>query len=371
MNKFIRALSTVIKDVTEVDVEKFTFASTLLLLRVISCDKYKTQLKGLVQFTESNQGQAIHDAIHCNGYFLKNLKLLWLNSLRYSDNDMRGYLISKCDKFKVTRSDALLILALDVEQKDNIRAKMKGNFLPRSLKKLDELMSHVSQETQVYTIKFVYKKHKFITDSHFDLSPLDLAGELRVYALQDVLRQFPTIHHNLHAVNVAKRTIKNHGQNMCKKYGIDSTKAVQNRHCLHARTPDGGFISNKISLDIFGSESNGPSEVSVYVGLDGGIGTTERGTSFITDSLDVRNLKRKFRGQSHIFISLISGKYNPLFSQWLMHKGLSKKANDELFDFSLSRNINRYIEYARRFCTLTKDRASFIIDTIKQDFKTC
>lgn len=208
-----------------------------------------------------------------------------------------------------------------------------------SLKKFRKHVTRIIKEVEVYTRKFVNKKHRFLMKSnHFDLE--DFVLELIAKGIQSLILMYPCVKSSLHATNVVKTSIKHHGINLIKHY-------TSKKKATLVRFSDGTFGSLKISYNTLLNERS-YDKTSTYTVSDicGGLSdSSESGNSKLDMQLSVLQLEKGVKPKQKTFIRLLMGEYHQGFTVWLNNKGITNKDNDDWHSMLLKKNtLDRYIK---------------------------
>ncbi|QJT71076.1 hypothetical protein GR11A_00038 [Vibrio phage vB_VcorM_GR11A] len=291
------------------------------------------------------------------GYIIKNLKLF----LVYHYNSKLfgvSQLLKPAKLFGLKVEDAKLINLLreDTDALTKLDKLCKKLEKPLTVKEMDSLLISVNSKLFTYTSKFAGRKLRFATlGSHLRID--DIASELRLLGMQGLLKAYPQMDSELHALNIAKRTIHNQGINMIHHF-------TSQGRCSLVREDDGTFSSLKVSLDVF-DESSGPTECSVAVSLDGS--TVSAGDATSDLSMTYKRLIKAHKGSKKKFIKLLAGHYSPSFSRWLTKNSTYIEQNDELFDRLQRRgSLSRYINLVSDYLGMSRSDSTRFLTELKE-----
>lgn len=189
--------------------------------------------------------------------------------------------------------------------------------------------------------KFVYVKMRFV-DRHqrTGLTLEDFENETIEQGLQKLMLQYPLIQSKLHAINIVKHIVRNHGLNMIQKFTRQKNSALVAAEGTQSRVLD---ISN-LPVDMQ------PEAPSV------------RETSDLY--LDYKHVMYKYRDKRRTLLALLSGLYHKGFSDWLSSKGIAY-ANDELIDRVQPK---RYLKLAREWLGVSDDAVTKFLNAVRNLF---
>lgn len=195
-------------------------------------------------------------------------------------------------------------------------------------------LNQIAEGTQEYTAKFVYRKLRFIYQSN-GMEAADFTNDFIAKGIQSVLVMYPCVDGRLHALNIAKQAIHNHGINTILKYTSKGRQTLR-------KELDGCFSSRKISLDLLQSSrlSNGDSYLAN--GLDGHIEMLDYRSQVNRDKQEleiaVHQLMRVASAKQRKAMHLLMGEYCPRFSHWLHTERNIKMDNVEYYHRLLGRD---------------------------------
>lgn len=189
--------------------------------------------------------------------------------------------------------------------------------------------------------KFVYVKMRFI-DRHqrTGLTLEDMESETIEHGLQKLMLQYPVIQSKLHAINIVKHVVRNHGLNLIQKY-----TRIKNNVMVAA---DGAQTR---VLDV----NNLPSEMQLAA-------PPSRETSDLY--LDYKWLVHKFKDKRRTLLALLSGLYHRGFSAWLSTQGV-QYPNDEFIDRT---SPKRYLKMVKQWLAVPEEAFDAFMATVRTTF---
>ncbi|QJT70901.1 hypothetical protein GR7B_00103 [Vibrio phage vB_VcorM_GR7B] len=344
------------KELTKHQRKKVLLSTLRHLLRIDSSSKNKSALRDV--YGRDARVIGFQAELSNRGYLLKNLKL-YLLAMAHQEFKTSAHLIKWAKAYKITLEDAKLIWML---KKDNGSWKQLQKLCskvekPITLREMDDLLVQVNSQLFTYTAKFAGKKLRFATlGSHLRIE--DIASELRLLGIQGLMKAYPAMDNELHALNIAKRTIHNQGINLIFQY-------TSQRNSVLVKGDDGTFTSLKVSLDVF-DESTGPSDCSLVTSIDGSLTTTGDTESDLC--VTYHKLLKKYRGREKKFIKLLSGTYSGSFTRWLSRNTrYTEEQNDDLFVRLQRRGaMTRYIKLVSEFLDFSNKESAVFLTELRE-----
>ncbi len=276
--------------------------------RVITSKQLTIELKDV---SKDFDPRTIRKNIMHNGKLLKNSKLFCYASAKFP-NVLR-------EMFDVTPDDEVIIrhqLETDPKLRKKLKNYIKQGYRPLTIQKMDNLIVDVIKEVEVYTSKFVNKKHRFIFDSEGEEFS-SIKQELFWWSIYAIYRQYPQIDSFEHAVNIAKCALRNRGNNIIYE------KTAQCRQRL-IKNKDGTFSSKHVPMHSLLTTSGTPEEIVQfnYLAVDiGGNSAEGKSPETLHDNLDLRLslklLHRNLPTRMKLLLKLWSGVFDEPFSTWL------------------------------------------------------
>ena len=87
-----------------------------------------------------------------------------------------------------------------------------------TLQKYEKEIEEILEKVDVYTNVFIYRKLRFIYQNiDNSLTHEDLKTELLYQGIKNVFTVYPVIDNRLHALNICKRAVQNHGLNLISR----------------------------------------------------------------------------------------------------------------------------------------------------------
>lgn len=287
------------------------------------------------------------NALVSDGYILKNIKGFLLHAV--SAGHTRNYRLAARSARKYGVQDTDVVLAKYVHRSTRLQAtlnKYTQTYPILSLPDIDTTLTDVAQDLQKWASIFTRRKLTFICQSN-SLDREDMVAELTARALQAVLVTYPCFESTMHATNVAKRAMHNHGINLIMHY------TSKGRGILFANG-DGTFSSKRVSYDALAathfSQQSNDSEPT-YEGLELVTHDTQLDTR-----VAVRSMLEKTPGKKRRFLLYLMGEYCEAFTSWLQEHQITSSPNDEYYDrLAQAGNTQRYIDLALAFLGVRSD----------------
>jgi hypothetical protein len=295
----------------------------------------------------------IKDPLISNGYLMKNVKL-WLYY-----RHCNGATLGLTSMFEVRVEDYKLHHYVSSTLDKHFRSWRYAGYKALTLIGFDRSVFKVYTSVETYTKKFVYRKMRFIVNAQ-SVTPLDLVNDCRDKALAALMHKYPCVETMLHAQNLARRTIKNHGMNLIDHYTTQSRNRT-------IRNPDGTFSNNVIPLHSLETGSDLTQSLDWYMAdATGGRIDSIRECDASRDlKITVKNLLSSYSGKRKAFITLLMGGYNQQFSEWLHSQGI-KLDNDELFD----RQPLAYIKHSLTWLDVSQEAGQRFIGRLQEHFSS-
>lgn len=338
--------------------KKLVNATLRRISRLDSSSTFKSALRSIF---DSDNIVAYQMEIDNCGYLLKNVKFAAV-ALVFSGLPKTLAVAKVVKDFKVEKQDAILLETLQrsVWYKNFCTSSKKALDKPWTLQQTEMMMVKIYNDLTTYTNKFVGKKLRFATMSSH-LSVEDISADLRIHGIQGFLAQYPAVESDLHAFNVAKRTIHNQGINLIHHF----TTA---RNLQMEKQSDGTFISLKISLDVMFDGNSGLNKITQFTTLDGSSCGEQEVDNEDAMSYTLERMIKNAQPQRRRFLKLVSGQHNKRFSRWLTEAHNIQTENDEAFDGMLRRGtIDRYISLAGEFVGWTPDETKKELQNIRKE----
>ncbi len=207
--------------------------------------------------------------------------------------------------------------------------------------RFDQICTSICPDLRATARKFVYVKLRFIANhQRTGMNLEDLESETVAHGLEKLLLQYPLIESKLHALNVARHVVRNHGLNLIQKY-----TRIKNNVMVAA---DG---AQTLVLDV----NNLPSEMQVAA-------PAQRETSDLY--LDYKGLVHKFKDKRRTVLALLSGLYHKGFSDWLNTQGV-QYPNDEFIDRT---SPKRYLKMVREWVGVPEQAFNQFVDAVRTVF---
>lgn len=263
-------------------------------------------LRSLVQVlsNETCQKQSVKVSVFQNGYLLKNVKLWLFYCYRHkiaTNNIFLGEEAARASlKFEIRPEDIVLMDILDQETDRTLRQYAK-KYKALTLEKLDATLVRIFQEIRTWCHKFIFRKLRFVMTSQ-SMTVHDIEYELIGKGIQGLMQMYPLVESFLHAVNIIKRTLHNHGINIITSYTHQKRARV-------LRGADETFYSNTVSYDAIQSVVTAASNELIEDPKNNDL------------KIDVEKLCERLPHKKRYCVRLLSGYECPLFTDWLRSIG--------------------------------------------------
>lgn len=263
-------------------------------------------LRALVQTlsNETGQRQSIKVAVFQNGYLLKNVKLWLFYCYRHKIASNSIFLGEEAavaaSKFEILSEDIVLLDIIDQET-DKVLRRYARKYKALTLEKLDATLVRIFQEIRTWCHKFIFRKLRFVMTSQ-SMTVHDIEYELIGKGIQGLMQMYPLVESFLHAVNIIKRTLHNHGINIITSYTHQKRARV-------LKGADSTFYSNTVSYDAIQSVVDATNSEFI------------EGPRNDDLKMDVENLCKKLPHKKRYCVRLLSGYECPLFTDWLRSLG--------------------------------------------------
>ena len=271
------------------------------------------------------------------GYILRNIKG-YLYTLA-----AKGAFASRKKAFPIARSfhvrDEDIILGKYISTCDGLQKLLLCYYKEKGYKCLTfpyftKALTQIAEDTQAYTAKFVYRKLRFIYQSN-GMEAADFTNDFIAKGIQSVLVMYPCVDGKLHALNIAKQAIHNHGINTILRYTSKGRQTLR-------KELDGCFSSRKVSLDLLQSSRLSSSDSYLANGIDGHLELLDYRSQGNQDKQEleiaVQQLMRVSSAKQRKAIQLLMGEYCPKFSHWLHTEKNIKMDNVDYYHRLLGRD---------------------------------
>jgi len=302
--------------------------------------------------------QDFRAALMHNGYLLRNVKAYLLYCTKrdayHCYNDARHL----AEFYKIRKRDIslayYLILSPSLRQ---LLLRYAKQYSCLSLRRIERNLNHITKEVEVYTKKFVKRKLRFIYTSSPSVEEQDLVNELLSKGVQSVLTMYPCIESMQHAINIAKRSIHNHGINLILK----STSKSRN---VLTQDKEGHFLRTMVSYDA--GESNAFSEIlSMHRQVDVSVEAEQ-----LELHLSVKHLLERCSPKKAKLIQLLMGGYCPDFTYWLQNEKGMLVDNVSYYNRLVGKNnVLTYVDTAMDFLGVSKVKGHQFIDELRTCFQ--
>lgn len=316
------AESSFSKELKPTELVKIRRVSFAFLFRVITNKQFIDKLEVLVD--SRSEARDFKKKLMWKGDIALKLKLFLYNakvnklSSRRAVAGRRHYQVGVLDAQEAYKELKWLSPKLKMKYKENNK---------ESVEEWNTWLEAILEEVRLFTRKFVYRKLRFVVEAN-GLEFEDIIMELYGKAINTLYFYYPNIDSQLHAVNIAKRVIHNHGINVIMKYNSAKLGRIQK--------DVKGFINNTINIDsairstALKDELNIDVMKSLSTSITGGSTSEE---NFIL-ALDVKKILSTASKKRSDFIRLLMGEFNHDYTLWLREQKviLEEETNMEYYD---------------------------------------
>lgn len=239
----------------DVDIEQANKCCSIILdymFRCLSSEGMKAELESRLKPKSAYAFRDFQDDLSDSGYLYKNVKL-WLFYLL--KNRVKRLTLTDAHKFEVQTHDFVLFDLINYRTRNTIKGWGKS-YKSLTLRKMDSHLNRMAADPtlQTWVSKFVYRKLRFIADSQ-SMELTDLERELWLKGMSGLFMLYPRIENLIHATNIIKRVMHNHGMNMIKQYTHAKRSRLQ-------RNADGTFSSVNIDFALLDLETDDTTDLS-------------------------------------------------------------------------------------------------------------
>ena len=271
---------------------------------------------------DREDAKTVWEAACRSGYVLKNCKLY---AYAVHKNRASGLATSPA-RYGIEASDVALLGRLNLRHLDDHPALSVFDY--------DNLEGSLlsSAQLRVYIGKFISKKLIFLTRS-YGLTREDLHGDLIHVAMYALRKQYPAYQSDLHALNICKTAIHNHGIGLIEFWTRQKRNALTNK--------DGVFSARTVDLEALPDQSIRPEHedphrilINSLVGLEG-----------------------RVSNRAWVFLQSAAGIYHEAFSAYI---GIP---NDEAV---LAWKYERYLTKLRAFTGVNERQTARLFNKIRE-----
>lgn len=313
----------------------------LIIQYLFRLNNYKTLSKGLREQLEEVNVATLLDHVTNKGYITKNIKM-WLYAGAADQKDTRSIYMTR--KFKIEKQDQNLGSMLSTKTERHLK-KLARKYPAISLEDMDEILLAVRMATHVWCRKFLNKKTLFIMRSE-KMTLQDMHNEILYKGFRGLYLMYPMFKSPLHAVNIAKRTMRNQGLNLIQSY------TTQKRGKVIRSEDKVTFYSNTVSLSSY--EPREGETDSVRAGSSQDIKNSDLHIDVKQFALGLRDKKKQ------MFVGLLMGIENQGFYDYLKKQKLLRKY-DELPQA-------KFIDVCLDYLGVDRDKGYRFLHQMKQHF---
>ena len=212
-----------------------------------------------------------------------------------------------------------------------------------TLVQFQSIQAMVCKETEQWRKKFAYRKLRFVYQGN-GMEQDDIVHELMVHGLRSLGVTYPRIDSELHAVNIAKRSMHNQGMTIIKAATTEKSRRIVNTN--------GGFES--VVTTITEVQAN---TLPCYAATQ----------AFV--NLDYKNLEERIlgnlSGKKRLFVELLGGRPNLSFDAFLSTRRKSEVNSENATD-KLSRSA--HIDLIAEFIQVSPVKCNALLDKIKRTY---
>jgi hypothetical protein len=314
---------------------------------------------------------------YCSEYSAKLFRLS-IQDQRYANLDLKLFSLrlarmkspTKEDAFSlgallgITRNDTFMVYTLFSENGWFRRAlcqagrKVGRNNVLLDPKEIDTLFTRIYPSILKY-IKFIsYKKLRFIVKSD-NITFEDMHSDLSTKVLQSFYSLIPAQATELHIINYLKRAVHNHAINIIKSHtsqkrgrlvNVGSDKNNENQFsllCVSQNQVHTGVDEDGNPVDILNVANDAHTKFEL-----------EFSVSEVLNS--VKHRKKKYR-----FISLLMGKEDAEFTDWLKQEELCKPSEDNV-DVQARCSANEFNGYVAEFLKVTPGKVETFLGSLRE-----
>ena len=212
-----------------------------------------------------------------------------------------------------------------------------------TLHQFQTLQATVCTTTEQWRKKFAYRKLRFVYQSN-GMEQSDIVHELMVHGLRSLGVTYPRLDSELHAINIAKRSMHNQGMTIIKAATTEKSRRIVNTQ--------GGFEA--VVTPITDIQANT-------------LPCNAASQAFV--NLDLKDLEQQIlgnlSGKKRLFVELLGGRPNLSFDAFLGTRRKRDIHSENAFD-KLSRTA--HIELIAEFIQVPADRCYRLLDKIKTKY---
>lgn len=327
-------------------------ATLLFIFRVYNSKQYNGALLECFPTSNASDRLKFKQSILSNGYIMCNLKLFIFRLILLGVKRKHYFTIrSISTSYGISANDLSLLNAISGLLYKHLRA-WKSTYKSHTVQSLTKSIETCINilDSQGYIAKFYYRKLRFTASTTSDTYE-DTSNELKAHAIQQLYFMYPQIESRLHAVNIMKRVIRQHGLNL-----IES--CTKQKRAILYEDEKGNTQSTNVSLTLLSDYVDTEVMSKFCVGLQG------NGNDYDLKS-SVNQLFQSANAKQKKLLRLLSGTYNKAFTEYLHNASLLRidLTNEDYYDYGFS----AYKQNVYKFLDITPSVASYYLSEVAKD----
>lgn len=225
------------------------------VFRCLSVEGLKSELSSKAKLRNSSNFSEFREELTASGYVFKNVKLWIFYLLKIKASRIT---LHNAADFDVLPHDLVLFDLISYKTRNTIK-KWSKTYKALSLRRMDENLCKIEIETSIWIKKFVYRKLRFIAESQ-GMDLMDIERELWLKGMIGLFMMYPKVESSLHALNIVKRVMHNHGMNLIKQY-------THIKRARLIRDVSGAFINNSVDFALLDLETEDDGSADLRIDL--------------------------------------------------------------------------------------------------------
>jgi hypothetical protein len=302
------------------------------------------------------EANAFREAVLWDGYIMRNLKLWLFRCHRRGLTRKEG--LALCKKFGLKKDDAKAYYYYLRYVK---KSMPKIYSLCYSPKKFEAWMAECIEEVNTFTMKFVYKKLKFVFSGQ-GLKAEDIAMDLYLKGMQALCFYMPRVETREHAVNIIKKVIANHGKNIIGKNTTQKAGRIIAQHDGTDEKSTFAQWTNRI-MNIEAATTTAVLKERYRTNTHDVLSVPITGTKNVSEhdyelSLDVKKMLMQASPKRKQFLRLLMGEFDYDFTLWLRDEELidEDQNNQDFYDRMSKAKMEKLMQYICSFLKLSDER---------------
>lgn len=334
-------------------------AVILFIFRAINASQFTKHLKEVYNL-DSKACLEVRTSINNNGYIMMHVKPYLFKCFKEDIQEKKKYMPIAV-KYGVKEKDAQLVKYMDRDVYEKLDPLKE--YMALSPMKLKHFMEKNYKTLYTYTSKYVYRKMRFLFSSANGVSDVDLIHDCILHGYMHLLLAYPKILKELHALNICKRAIHNHGMNIIRKMTsksrnnfniengneirtVEYTEWIEHAHKKYqADHEDSATIYNAVNIDIMNKSMS---------------------SLMCLQLINMQPTKKKKK-----ILHIMMGLHHRGFSKWLQEsqfvRATDRMPNDDLADklYVTERGIHTYKRYVQEYIGITDVKLDKFLQKIK------